>query len=111
VIRIIDGLGRSDKHPGFDLSTASAFEGKGADWYRVKAYDLGNGQMEATASRGMVWEEQQWDLSVIQDYLVAKERHLLETEEERALRHAAKAAQGARKRVRHLSDSWCCRTA
>lgn len=102
MIRIIDGLGRSDKHPAFDLATATAFEGKSADWYRVKAYDLGNGQVEATAARGMVWVEQEWDHSVIVDYLSAKERHLQETEEERGQRHAQQSARRAKKRVRHL---------
>ncbi len=102
VIRIIDGLGRSDKHPAFDLSTATAFEGKSADWYKVKAYDLGNGQIEATASRGMVWQEQDWEPSVIVDYLAAKDRHLQETEEERGQRYAEQSARRAKKRVRHL---------
>lgn len=87
MIRIIDGV---------------PFEGKSADWYRVKAYDCGNGQVEAVASRGMVWEELEWAPQVLQDFLEAKARHLEETEEDRVRLHAERAAQRAKKRVRLL---------
>lgn len=87
MIRIIDGV---------------PFEGKSADWYRVKAYDLGNGQLEAVASRGLEWTELEWAPQVMEDFLEARARHLAETAIERARLHAERSAQRAKKRVRLL---------
>ena len=42
MLRIIDGCG---------------YEGKQADWFKVKAFDLGNGHLEVTAYRPTVWHE------------------------------------------------------
>lgn len=102
MIRIIDSLGRGCNHPSFDRSSATAFMGRGADWYRVKAYDLGNGQIEATASRGTEWHELDWSPQVMDDYFEVIERDKEERAAERAEACAAKSAQRAKKRVRHL---------
>jgi len=87
VIRIIDGV---------------PFQGKASPRYKVKAYDLGNGQVEATASRCIDWEELGWSPSVIRDHEEMMAKYREENAEEIAQRHAARAAQTARKRVRHL---------
>lgn len=102
MIRIIDGLGRSSNDPGFDISTAVAFLGQGSDSYKVKAYDLGNGQMEATASRCIDWVECDWSQGTIRDHLEMIARHREENSDEILQRHAEISARRARKRVRHL---------
>lgn len=102
MIRIIDGLGRPSNAPGFDISTATAFLGQGADSYKVKAYDLGNGQLEATASRCIEWVECDWSPGTIRDHLDMIAQHREDNAEEVSLLHAERAAQRARKRVRQL---------
>lgn len=87
MIRIIDGV---------------PFMGKGTDTYSVKAYDLGNGQMEVTASRGLVWQELDWSPQVLRDHLDMLAKYREEFADEIAARHAERAAQRAKKRVRHL---------
>lgn len=102
MIRIIDGLGRPSNAPGFDISTATAFLGQGGDSYRVKAYDLGNGQLEASASRSIVWTECDWAPGTIRDHLEMMANYREENSDELALRHAERAAKRARTRVRHI---------
>lgn len=105
MIRIIDGLGRPSNAPGFDISTATAFMSQGTESYRVRAYDLGNGQLEASASRLVTWVECDWSEGVIRDHLAMVEKYREDHADEVAARHAARAAQGARKKVRHLCKS------
>lgn len=87
MIRIIDGV---------------AYEGKGADFFNVKAHELGNGHLEITASRGLQWHELEWSPSVIRDHLEMVQQHREEHAEELRAKHAEQAAKRAKKRVRHL---------
>lgn len=87
MIRIIDGV---------------AYEGKGADFFNVKAHDLGNGHLEITGSRGLQWRELDWSPSVIRDHLEMIAQYREEHAEELRERHAEQAAKRAKKRVRHL---------
>lgn len=102
MIRIIDGLGRPSNAPQFDISTATAFLSRGTDTYRVKAYDLGNGQLEASASRRLEWVECEWSPGSIRDHLDMIAKYREEHADELAQRHAEQSAKRARKRVRHL---------
>lgn len=102
MIRIIDGLGRPSNAPGFDISTATAFIGRGTDRYKVKAYDLGNGQLEASASRCVDWVEADWSPQVIRDHLDMIAKHREDHAEEHSQRVAEISARRAKKRVRHL---------
>jgi hypothetical protein len=54
VIRIINGI---------------AYEGKSGDTFRVRAHDLGNGHLEASAVRETVWRELDWDATAMECYL------------------------------------------
>lgn len=87
MIRIIDGV---------------AYEGKGADFFNVKAHDLGNGHLEVTASRGLQWVELDWSKGVISDHLEMLEAYREEHADELRERHAESAAKRAKKRVRQL---------
>lgn len=90
MIRIIDGV---------------AYEGKPGDSFRLKAHDLGNGHIEVTGSKVIVWEELDWSPIAIENYLEAVQRCREEDVEERAQKHAEQAAKRARKRVRQLCKS------
>lgn len=102
MIRIIDGLGRPSNAPGFDISSATAFLGQGGDSYRVKAYDLGNGHLEASASRSIKWVECDWAHGTILDHLDMMARYREENAEELAQRHADRAAKRASTNVRRI---------
>lgn len=87
MIRIIDGV---------------AYEGKGADFFNVKAHDLGNGHLEVTASRALEWTELDWSPGVIGDHLEMLDQYREENAEELRAQHAERAAKRAKKRVRQL---------
>lgn len=87
MLRIIDGC---------------AYEGKQADWFKVKAFDLGNGHLEVTVYRPTVWRETDMEPGAIEAYLEALERHRDETEQARRELHAKQSATRAKKRVRQL---------
>lgn len=87
MIRIIDGV---------------AYEGKSGDQLKLKAHDLGNGHLELTASRVMVWRELDWSPMVIQDHLDMMERYREEHADEVRQRHAEQSARRAKKRIRQL---------
>ncbi len=87
MIRIIDGV---------------AYEGKGANFFNVKAHELGNGHLEVTASRGLQWQELDWSPSVVRDHLEMLEKHREEHADELREKHAESAAKRAKKRVRQL---------
>lgn len=88
MIRIIDG---------------TAYVGKPADWVKLKAYDLGNGHLEVTGYRPIVWHE----LDLLPDILESTIEHVKSardevTEAELRERHAKQAAARAKKRVRQI---------
>lgn len=91
MIRIIDGV---------------AYELKSSERFKLKAYDLGNGQFEATAVRQRTAVELEWTRDQIADHLEMLEQYHEEHAEEIALakaeRCARNAAQRAKKRVRQL---------
>lgn len=89
MLRIIDG---------------TAYIGKQADWVKVRAYDLGNGHLEVTAHRPIVWEEADWDADYTRDVmqLIGQHRAERNEDEHRALM-AEKAAKRAKKHVRQLA--------
>lgn len=101
MFRIMDGLGRPSNHPQFDLSTSSAFLGESADFFRVKAHDLGYGHLEVSAHRPLVWHETDWTVDQIRDHLEALELHPLDPEEVRQ-KHRERAARRAKSNVRKL---------
>lgn len=102
MIRIIDGLGRSSKHPLFDQATAVACQGKSMDSFKMKAHDLGNGHLEIVGSRCMQWVELDWSPTVIADHLDMMDKYREEFSEELRQRYAEQAAKRAKKRVRRL---------
>lgn len=79
-----------------------AYEGKAGANFRVRAHELGNGHLEISAIREIVWVEQDWSALAIQHYREALERHLAETEDERADKRLKIAANRAKTRVRRL---------
>jgi len=87
VIRIIDGV---------------AYEGKRSGDFTLKAVDLGNGHLEVSSSRNMVWEEQEWSPIAIEMYLECVEKDREERADELRERSAKIAANRAKKKVRHL---------
>lgn len=89
MIRIIDGI---------------PFYGKSGNHLKVKAYDLGNGHIEVTASRTVEWHECNWDPQVWEHYLECIEARKAEPgyEEEQRKKHAEQSARRAKKRVRQL---------
>lgn len=54
MIRIINGV---------------AYEGKSGESFRVRAHDLGNGHIEASAVRETTWRELEWDALAMECYL------------------------------------------
>lgn len=89
MIRIIDGI---------------PFYGKSGNHLKVKAYDLGNGHIEVTASRTVEWQECNWDAQVWESYHDAVAAKMAEPgyEEEKRIKHAEQCARRAKKRVRQL---------
>ncbi|MFT4299088.1 MAG: hypothetical protein QM597_05600, partial [Aeromicrobium sp.] len=88
MLRIIDG---------------TPYLGKTADWVKVRAYDLGNGHLEVSGYRPIVWEEADWEPLAIKMAIEAIELAKGERdEEEHRELMARKAAQRAKKRVRRL---------
>ena len=55
-------------HEGRPLT---AYLGKQGSQFRVKAWDLGNGHLEVTASRLTEWHEAEWDAVAIEGHLDA----------------------------------------
>lgn len=102
MIRIMDGLGRPSNHPLFDMSTVTVLRSKSGKDYRLKAHDLGNGHMEISGTRTMLWDELDWDAQVIGNHLRMMAEYREEFADEIRQRHAAQAAKRAKKRVRRL---------
>lgn len=89
MLRIIDG---------------QPYLGKPAPWVQVKAYDLGNGQLEVMGHRPTVWQEADWHPDYLQAVIELLERNNAERDpKEHQEAMAKKAAQRAKKRVRQLA--------
>lgn len=73
-----------------------------ADFHRLKAYDLGHGHVEFTASRGVQVHECDWTQEQISDYLALCAAHREENPEVYRERSIRKCASRARARVRRL---------
>ena len=84
------------------MRDVSVIESKREGSFEVRAVDLGDGQFEASAVRQSVGTELSWSSHAIEGYLEAVDRHMRETVDERAEASAKRAAQRARKRIRHL---------
>lgn len=79
------------------------FIGQATDAYRVKAFDLGNGHIEASASRVIEWQEADWSPEYLADVLEAIERAKAEEDQvERAALNRKRAGRRAKTRVRRL---------
>lgn len=79
------------------------FVGKGTDKFRVRAVDLGNGHIEASAVRVIEWEEADWSPEYLADVMAVIEKAKAErTAEEQAALSRARAARRAKTRVRRL---------
>jgi hypothetical protein len=88
VLKIVDGI---------------PFLGLPTDKYRVRAFDLGNGHIEASATRIINWQEANWSPEYLADVLEAHAR--AKEEEDQAEREALnrkRAARRAKTRVRRL---------
>jgi len=79
-------------------------ERKPADWYNVKAVDLGNGHFEAVVSRGWTMEERDMSPLAISMYREHMEELMQDPKylAERAEINAERAGKRAKQRVRHL---------
>jgi len=103
MLKIVDGNGRSMRHPQFDDSSAVALLGSHGDGFRVLGHDLGHGHTEVTASREVVWTEADWSPAYMQDVLDVIRTAWAEADPaEVAAKHRERAARGARTRVRRL---------
>lgn len=79
------------------------FVGQATDRYRVKAVDLGNGHIEASAVRVIEWQEADWSPEYMADVLEAIERAKAEEDQgEREALNRKRAARRAKTRVRRL---------
>lgn len=79
------------------------FVGKATDHFRVRAVELGNGHIEATAVRVIAWEEADWSPDYLADVMAAIEKaNRDEDPEERRQRDRLRAARRAKTRVRRL---------
>jgi hypothetical protein len=79
------------------------FIGEATAAFRVRAFDLGNGHLEATATRVIAWHEADWSPEYMADVLEAIERAKAEEDaEERAALNRKRAARRAKTRVRRL---------
>lgn len=105
MLKIIDGNGRTFNDAGFDEDSAVALVGTPGSRFRVKAVDLGNGHIEATASRVIDWQEADWsgNRAMLADVLEVfrKAREEADPAEVEA-RNRERAARRARTRVRRL---------
>jgi len=86
-------------HEGRPLT---AYLGKQGSQFRVKAWDLGNGHLEVTASRLTEWHEAEWDAVAIEGHLDALVRDREERADELRAKHAEQAARRAKRQVRQL---------
>lgn len=90
MIRIIDGV---------------AYEVKPGPEHKVKAFVLGNGHIEVTASRQSIATELDWDRGRIADHEAMIEKWREENEEALRERSVKSAARRARNRVRRLAKA------
>lgn len=103
MLKILDGVGRAYGDSGFDARSAVPYIGTATDRFRVKALDLGHGQVEATATRVIAWQEADWSPDYLADVMAAIERAKMERDEEEARQlHRLRAARRAKTRVRRL---------
>lgn len=103
MLKILDGVGRAYGDPGFDARSAVPYIGTATDRFRVRALDLGRGQVEATATRVIAWQEAEWSPDYLADVMAAIERAKMERDEEEARQlHRLRAARRAKTRVRRL---------
>lgn len=98
MIKIL-GLNRGD---GWCGQKRTVFIGTLGDTFRVRAHDLGNGHLEVTASRQVVWTEADWSDMVIDDYLEVVRRNAEENADDLRQRSLKSAARRAKNRVRRL---------
>jgi len=87
VLKIVDGI---------------PFLGQSTGQYRVKVHELGNGHVEASASRVIEWKEADWSAQVMEDHLEVVRQYREENPEEVEARNRDRAARRARTRVRRL---------
>jgi hypothetical protein len=88
VLKIVDGI---------------PYVGQATDHFRVRAIELGNGQIEATAVRVIAWHEADWSPEYLADVQEAIERARMErTKEEQEQLSRLRAARRAKTRVRRL---------
>jgi len=88
VLKIVDGI---------------PFIGQATDRFRVKAFDLGHGHIEASASRVIEWQEADWSPEYLADVLDAIARAKAEEDQaEREQLNRKRAARRAKTRVRRL---------
>lgn len=79
------------------------FIGKATDRFRVRAHDLGNGHVEAVASRVIEWQEADWSPEYMQDVLDCIEKARAEADpDEVEAKNRERAARRARTAVRRL---------
>lgn len=95
MIQILDGVAYQVKRDG-------PFE--------VKAHDLGNGHLEASAVRKSTAKELDWSPQVIADHLEMMERYREEHAEEIRERNLQRAAKRARTAIRRLCKAMGCTT-
>lgn len=103
MLRIVDAAGRAYNRAGFDIRSAVGYVGTPGSTFRVRALDLGNGHVEASAVRQTVWHEAEWSTDYLRDVIEAIEKAKMERDddEERA-KDRARAARRAKTRVRRL---------
>lgn len=103
-IRILDSFGQrvtlADWRRG--KRDATAYEVTRGGAFRLRAVDLGGGQLEASAVRQEMAQELSWHPMAIEMYLEQLDEHLEETADERAEAAAKRAARRAAKRIRQL---------
>lgn len=78
------------------------FIGRSTDSFRVKAHDLGHGQVEVVTSRVVEWQEADWAPGVMADHLEVVRKFREEHAEEVEARNRERAARRAKTRVRRL---------
>lgn len=87
MFRIIDGI---------------AYESFSTDQLKVKAYELGNGHIEVTASRVVGWRELDLNPVALENLIETLEQTKAERAEDQARLNAERAAKRAKKRIRQL---------
>lgn len=78
------------------------FIGKTTDRFAVRVSDLGNGHVEAVASRVIAWTEADWSPQVMADHLEVVRQYREEHPEEVESRNRERACRRAKTRVRRL---------